>query len=114
MLARKIFLESKSTRDKKFVKQVEEKDKKKCEKKRTHEHQVDKENIEGLENRMNNTVDMTKKIRKMSPKEGIPNKAIKECINGVPVYQDSSLGFDEELRAMIQPQRIDNDVDTDE
>ena len=74
----------------------------------------DKENVEGLGNRIMSTVDMTKKIRKTSPKKGFQNKIARDYFNGVPVYQQSELRFDQELRNLIQPQRIDNDVDTDE
>ena len=74
----------------------------------------DKENVEGLGNRIMSTVDMTKKIRKTSPKKIYESRVARECFNGVPVYRDSELGFDHELRNLVQPQRIDNDVDTDE
>lgn len=37
-----------------------------------------------------------------------------EIFNGFPVFKEEELDIDAELMALIQPQRIDNDVDTDE
>ena len=114
MLARKIFLQNKFAPPKNATKQHLPHEKKKIDKKKEARFAEDKENVAGLGNRIMNTVDMTKKIRKTSPKKIHENKITRECFHGVPVYRDSELGFDQELRNLVQPQRIDNDVDTDE
>lgn len=89
---------------------------KKAEKKNKYESNAEKENQPGMDNRPIATVDLTKKIKKLSPKKIIKPAPVEkeERIHGVRVFREDELDMDMELRNMIIPQRIDNDVDTDE
>lgn len=114
MLARKIFINGLISGQKKDHKHHAEKDRKKQEKIQVIQNYEDKENQPGAENRLMNTVDMTKKIRKLSPKKMNVQKNVRESFNGFPIYRECDLGFDTELASMTQNHRFDNDVESDE
>ena len=91
------------------------------------ENRGDKENRPELGNKSppdeNQMVDMTKKIKKFPHKihrlQVVSNKKFEEdgaiCrIHGVPCYSEDQLGLPAEYQDLIVPQRIDNDMPTDD
>lgn len=113
MLPKRIIVKPQITSTKNFGKY--------CQRKQVHStsqyENDDKENQQNSTNIQHVTVDVCKKIRKRSPRKSskICDERTKiERFHGFVVFKEEELGMDPEFMAMIQPQRIDNDVDTDE